>query len=233
MIIMPTYLARRSAKSRYSVGPRRFVANCPHGRAVRLALWQLHSAVCNSSLTFATLPHWICVAQPSVFIALNCQIKSFVVEGGRWEGYALRDKSTMTNAEQRRPDRPCIVLTRMDRQKLLRLLQDFPTRSVDTDCLLREEIDRADMISDTTAWSSAVRLGCEVKFVEIGTSHLRRGRLVLPDETRTANCISVLSPIGTALLGLGPGQSIRWTERGRERSLAVLEVRASGVSPQT
>ncbi|WP_244551046.1 GreA/GreB family elongation factor [Bradyrhizobium sp. Rc2d] len=89
------------------------------------------------------------------------------------------------------------------------------------------------MISDTAAWCSAVRLGCEVKFVELGTSHLCRGRLVLPDETRTAHCISVLSPIGTALIGLGPGQSIHWTERGRERSLAVLEVRASDVSPPT
>ncbi|WP_370133868.1 MULTISPECIES: GreA/GreB family elongation factor [unclassified Bradyrhizobium] len=139
----------------------------------------------------------------------------------------------MTNAGQKRPDRPSIVLTRMDRQKLLKLLQDLPMSSVDTDCSLREEIDRADMISDTATWSSAVRLGCEVKFVELGTSQLRRGRLVLPDDARTAHCISVLSPIGAALIGLGPGQSIRWTERGRERSLAVLEVRASRVSQPT
>ncbi|UPK31196.1 GreA/GreB family elongation factor [Bradyrhizobium sp. 195] len=139
----------------------------------------------------------------------------------------------MANAGKRRPDRPSIVLTKMDRQKLLRLLRDLPTRSVDTDCLLREEIDRADLISDTAAWSSAVRLGCEVKCVEHGTSHLRRGRLVLPDETRTIHCISVLSPLGIALIGLGPGQTIHWTERGRERSLAVLEVRASGLSPPT
>jgi len=114
----------------------------------------------------------------------------------------------MTNSGQSRPDRPSIVLTRMDRQKLLRLLQDLPTGSLDTDRLLREEIDRADMISDNRAWSSAVRLGCEVKFVELGTSHLRRGRLVLPDETKAACSISVLSPIGTALIELGPGQSI-------------------------
>jgi transcription elongation GreA/GreB family factor len=51
-------------------------------------------------------------------------------------------------------------------------------------------------------------MGCEVKFVELGTSHLRRGRLVLPDETKAACSISVLSPIGTALIELGPGQSI-------------------------
>jgi hypothetical protein len=47
------------------------------------------------------------------------------------------------------------------------------------------------------------------------------------------HCISVLSPIGTAVFGLGPGQSIRWTEQGRERRLAVLEVRAPGVPPRT
>jgi hypothetical protein len=47
------------------------------------------------------------------------------------------------------------------------------------------------------------------------------------------HCISVLSPIDTAVFGLGPGQSIRWTEQGRERRLAVLEVRAPGVPPRT
>ena len=52
--------------------------------------------------------------------------------------------------------------------------------------------------------------------------------LVFPEEARCNHCISVLSPVGSALIGLGPGQSIRWTEQGRERSLAVLEVRANG-----
>ncbi|WP_354137159.1 GreA/GreB family elongation factor [Bradyrhizobium sp. LB11.1] len=141
-----------------------------------------------------------------------------------------REKRTMTSSGQRRSDRPSIVLTRMDQQKLLRLLQDLQATNVDTDCLLREEIDRADIISDAAAWNSAVRLGCEVKFVEHAIPHVRRGRLVLPDEAKTAHCISVLSSIGTALIGLGPGQSIRWSEHGRERSLAVLEVRSSGAS---
>jgi transcription elongation GreA/GreB family factor len=93
----------------------------------------------------------------------------------------------------------------MDQQELLRLVQDLPATNVDTDCLLREEIDRADIISDTASWNSAVRLGCEVKFVEHATPHVRRVRLVLPDETGTAHCISVLSPIDAALIGLGPG----------------------------
>jgi regulator of nucleoside diphosphate kinase len=38
-----------------------------------------------------------------------------------------------------------------------------------------------------------------------------------------------LTPIGSALLGLGPGQSINWTDAGITRRLTVLEV-SSGLS---
>jgi regulator of nucleoside diphosphate kinase len=133
----------------------------------------------------------------------------------------------MANTERRRPvGRPCIVLTAMDREILSRLLGDAPAGNAETACLLREEIDRADTIPDSAALNSVVRLGCDVKFVEHSNPHVRHARLVLPEEARTHRCISVLSPIGAALVGLGPGQSIRWMERGKERSLAVLEVRA-------
>jgi regulator of nucleoside diphosphate kinase len=67
-----------------------------------------------------------------------------------------------------------------------------------------------------------------VKFVDHADARIRRAQLVFPEEAQCNHYISVLSPIGSALIGLGPGQSIRWTEQGRERSLAVLEVRASG-----
>ena len=133
----------------------------------------------------------------------------------------------MANTERRRPEgRPCIVMTKMDREILSRLLGDAPAGNAETACILREEIDRADTIPDSAALNSVVRLGCDVKFVEHSSPHIRHAHLVLPEEARTSRCISVLSPIGAALIGLGPGQSIRWMERGRERSLAVLEVRA-------
>jgi regulator of nucleoside diphosphate kinase len=67
-----------------------------------------------------------------------------------------------------------------------------------------------------------------VKFVDHADARIRRARLVFPEQAQCNHCISVLTPIGSALIGLGPGQSIHWTEQGRKRSLAVLEVRASG-----
>jgi regulator of nucleoside diphosphate kinase len=122
--------------------------------------------------------------------------------------------------------RPPIVLTASDRERLFVLIGAVPT-TVDREaaCFLREEIERADVAPDAIAPNSVVRIGCDVKFVDHADARIQRAQLVFPEEALRPHCISVLSPIGSALIGLGPGQSIRWTEQGRERSLAVLEVR--------
>jgi regulator of nucleoside diphosphate kinase len=135
----------------------------------------------------------------------------------------------MSTIERSHPEqRPAIVLTALDRERLSALLGDALTIvDKETACFLREEIDRADIAPDDVAPNLVVRLGCDVKFVDHADARIRRAQLVIPDEAQRNHCISVLSPIGSALIGLGPGQSIRWTEQGRERSLAVLEVRAS------
>jgi regulator of nucleoside diphosphate kinase len=54
----------------------------------------------------------------------------------------------------------------------------------------------------------------------------RRVELVFPGEADIgAGKISILTPIGTALIGLSEGQSIAWTARdGSERHLTVLKV---------
>jgi regulator of nucleoside diphosphate kinase len=54
----------------------------------------------------------------------------------------------------------------------------------------------------------------------------RRVTLVYPTEADiAAGRISVLTPIGAALLGLAEGQSIDWTARdGRVRRLTIVEV---------
>ncbi|XIA64272.1 GreA/GreB family elongation factor [Bradyrhizobium sp. TZ2] len=136
----------------------------------------------------------------------------------------------MSSIERNHPEqRPPIVLTAMDRKRLSALLGDAPTATdMETAHFLREEIERADIAPNDVAPTSLVRLGCDVTFVDHADARIRRVRLVSPGESQCNHCISVLSPIGSALIGLGPGQSIRWTEHVRERSLAILEVPASG-----
>ena len=129
--------------------------------------------------------------------------------------------------------RPPIVLTALDRDKLLALLDDAPvTMDMDTARFLREEIERADIAPHDVAPNSVVRMGCEVQFVDHADARIRRAQLVFPEEALSSQCISVLTPIGSALIGLGLGQSIRWTENGDERSLAILEVRPGALLTQ-
>lgn len=117
----------------------------------------------------------------------------------------------------------------MDREALLALLDD-PSKTTDAAdaCFLREEIERADIASDDVAPNSVVRVGCFVKFVDHADARIRCAQIVFPEDGLCSDRISVLSRTGSALIGLGPGQSIRWNEYGKERSLAVLEVSAGG-----
>lgn len=140
----------------------------------------------------------------------------------------VAEEVTVSDIERNRLEsRPSIVLTAFDRERLTKMLGDtLSTADSETAFFLRQEIERADIASDDVPLNSVVRLGCEVKFVDHAEARIQHARLVLPNDAQCSHCISVLAPTGTALIGLGPGQSIRWTEQGRERSLAVLEVSA-------
>jgi regulator of nucleoside diphosphate kinase len=68
-------------------------------------------------------------------------------------------------------------------------------------------------------------MGSTVEF-RSDTGQQRRVTLVYPGEADFAQGrISILTPIGAALIGLSPGQSIAWTSRdGRQHRLTVLSV---------
>ena len=61
----------------------------------------------------------------------------------------------------------------------------------------------------------------------------RKVTLVYPEDADIAEGrISVLTPIGTALLGLRPGQSITWQARdGRSHELTIVSVRQPADGP--
>jgi regulator of nucleoside diphosphate kinase len=68
-------------------------------------------------------------------------------------------------------------------------------------------------------------MNCVVEF-QIDRAENRRGKLVYPGDADIAKgFLSILSPIGTALIGLAAGQSIRWSGHdGRPHELTVLAV---------
>lgn len=96
---------------------------------------------------------------------------------------------------------------------------------------LLAEMQRADIVPDSKVPGDVVRMNCEVEF-EIDGSEKKCIRLVFPaDADIGAGRLSILTPIGAALIGLSPRQSMCWRGHdGRSHVLKVLSVRNPGTA---
>ncbi len=123
--------------------------------------------------------------------------------------------------------RPRITLTAEDHEKLSRLARAAANRMPDVAAALSDELDRAQVLAKGRYPDQTVCMGCEVEFRDDTVGKVQTVRLVYPDEADISEGkISVLTPIGTALIGLRAGQSITWeTRTGELRKLTVLNVR--------
>lgn len=126
---------------------------------------------------------------------------------------------------------PEILVSDVESDKLLSLANGALARAPELAEDLIEEIERATVVADSELPTSVVRMGSEVAFETDDGRRRRRVTLVYPGEADIAqDRISVLTPIGTALIGLSAGQSITWVTRdGREQLLTVLAVEQSAV----
>ena len=88
-----------------------------------------------------------------------------------------------------------------------------------------QELDRAKVVPQKKLPADVVRMGSTVEFSS-NDGHERKVTLVYPGEADIAQGkISILTPIGTALIGLTPGQSMSWTARdGKAHELSVISV---------
>lgn len=121
---------------------------------------------------------------------------------------------------------PPIALRPADRERLGQLAQANLSRVPDTADYLAREVERARVLPSDAASDDVVTMESWVRFRDEATGRTRRVMLVYPDRADvTAGRISVLTPIGAALVGLSKGQSIDWTTpSGEERALTVLAV---------
>lgn len=91
---------------------------------------------------------------------------------------------------------------------------------------LAREVDRARVIEPEAAASDLVTMNASVRYRDDVTGQERSVTLVYPaDADIAAGRLSVLTPVGAALIGLSRGQSIEWeSPTGGLRSLTVLQV---------
>jgi len=120
-----------------------------------------------------------------------------------------------------------ITVTALDHERLQKLIQTWSdTRDRDAAEALADELDRADVVPAERIAGSVVTMNSRVVFRDEETGESREVSLVYPiDSDFEQGRISVLAPVGSALLGLSVGQTIDWPlPRGRLKRIRVVEV---------
>lgn len=121
---------------------------------------------------------------------------------------------------------PAIVVSRLDYQRIEALLEDAGKRGIDVSAL-EHELARADVVEPAHMPHDVISMNSTARFRDVNGGDEREFTLVYPrDADADSGRVSVLAPIGSALLGLRIGQRIDWPlPGGRTATLEVLSIK--------
>jgi regulator of nucleoside diphosphate kinase len=122
-------------------------------------------------------------------------------------------------------NKPTIFVRESDYGRLTALAQASVNKDMAVGDELMAELERATVVADGAAAQRTIQMGSTATY-QTGTNEPRTVTLVYPGEANIEeNRISILTPIGAALLGLSKGQSINWVARdGTTHTLKVMSV---------
>lgn len=115
------------------------------------------------------------------------------------------------------------IITRTNYEKISAILQIAPREMAD---LLEEELSRAAVVHDEELPGDVVSMNSTVKFQDLEGGKETVVTLVYPQDSDIENNkISILTPVGSALIGLRVGQVIDWPfPHGKKKQLKVIAV---------
>lgn len=121
-----------------------------------------------------------------------------------------------------------IYITELDYNRLSGLIDRTRERNgVDKEYLnkLEAELDRAEIVDPSAIPGDVVTMRSKVRLKDLVSGESNTYSLVFPTEANfTEGKISVLAPIGTAILGYRQGDTIEWPVPSGVRKLKVEEV---------
>ena len=127
--------------------------------------------------------------------------------------------------EQPKRGLPPITIAAADHERLTAVAEAAARRDQDAAEELLFELDRAEIVPDGAVPGGVVRMGSKVTF-RSDDSAAQTVTLVYPAEAEISDMkVSVLTPVGAALIGMVAGETIAWTDRSeRRRELTVIAV---------
>jgi regulator of nucleoside diphosphate kinase len=120
-----------------------------------------------------------------------------------------------------------IIVTRSDLKRLRGILGSHSKSVRDTEHLLdlSDELDRAQVVSEGEMPSDVVTLQSQVRVRDRETGMVSNYTLVSPAQADlSSGRVSVVAPLGTALLGYREGDEVEWQMPGGVRRLWIERV---------
>ncbi len=121
-----------------------------------------------------------------------------------------------------------IYITKFDFVRLKELLQvgiSFKERDRDHLESLQHELDRAHVVDPTAIPHNLVTMNSRVRLQDMETGEENIYTLVFPsDADIEQNKISILAPIGTAILGYRAGDRVDWLVPAGKRRVRIHEI---------
>tara|TARA_R110002049_G_scaffold111854_7_gene261190 strand:+ start:2964 stop:3377 length:414 start_codon:yes stop_codon:yes gene_type:complete len=125
--------------------------------------------------------------------------------------------------------RPEITISSLDADRLYNLIESLPKNSFAGKAELEAELGRANMVDPEAIPPTIVTMNSTLKFVIESTQDEFELTLVYPkDVDSSGKKISILAPVGSALLGLSQGDEIEWPKP----SGGVLKVKLKEITYQ-
>ena len=107
--------------------------------------------------------------------------------------------------------RPPIIINRLDAERLQRLIDQAPEKDQMVAELLEEELLRGEVLDPQDIPDNVVSMNSQIRFTDLTRGRQMIRTLVYPHALASVeDGISVMAPIGAALIGLKVGDVIEW-----------------------
>lgn len=121
-----------------------------------------------------------------------------------------------------------IQITELDRKRLLDLIQEAQSgeyrKSIYLD-QLRGELERAQIVAPQEIPGDVITMNSTVALTDLDTGEEETYTLVYPENAdMTQGKVSILAPIGTAMLGYRVGDVFEWEVPAGKRRLKVTKI---------
>lgn len=122
-------------------------------------------------------------------------------------------------------DRGPVILPEEDFRLLKHFAEQFSSFNKDNTMTLSYELNRATVVRENEFPADCVRLNSLVKVKEMDSKRIMEFRIVMPAQADiNQRLISVVTPMGAALIGLCKGEKVSWKMPAGMKSFEILEV---------